>query len=97
MIQILTNESDLIIKKEKVGIFFYNKTQPLVDIAIESISKIDNDILFYIVDIENFKNLIVRFNLSSIPCFILYKKLKEKKRFNQIQYFTKYIKEVYDV
>ncbi len=49
---------------------------------IESIEKRYSNILFQSVDVDFFKNLCVRFNVTSIPTLIIFRENKEITRVN---------------
>lgn len=78
----LTSEEDFKLEKLQI-LYFYASWIPFNKKMILMLNKIEEqnkDIEFLAIDIDTFKNFIVRFGLESLPTIILYKNGEEKKR-----------------
>lgn len=81
----LTQESDLQIKTKIVSLYFYASWMPHHKKMITMIQKIEvkyKDITFFAIDVDYFKGLCKRFNVTSIPEVLILVDGKEIKRIN---------------
>ena len=81
----LTQESELHNNAKIVSLYFYASWMPYHKRMVTMISKIEekyNHILFIAIDVDHFKGLCKRFNVTSIPEVIITVNNKEVKRIN---------------
>jgi thiol-disulfide isomerase/thioredoxin len=79
----LTDEKELKITSFMTIFYFYVMRDPFHPKMLTSLKKIEKlypKISFVAVDIDQFSNVIKRFELETTPTIILYKKGKERKR-----------------
>lgn len=82
-----TQESDLQIQTKIVSLYFYASWMPYHNKMVTMISKMENkykDIVFFAIDVDHFKGLCKRFNVTSIPEVIILVDGKEDKRINGV-------------
>ena len=82
-----TQESDLQIKSKIISLYFYAPWMPYHKKMVDMINKMEEkykDIVFYAIDIDYFKGLCKRFNVTSIPEVIILVDGKEVKRINGV-------------
>lgn len=80
----ITEESELIINNI-VALYFYASWMPYHNKMLTMLDKMENkhkNISFYSIDVDYFKNLCKRFNVTSIPEIIILIDGKEIKRIN---------------
>lgn len=83
----ITQEDELKIGEGIVGLYFYASWMPYHKKMMIMISKIEekyNNIIFYAIDTDYFKNLCKRFEVTSIPTVIIRKNDIEANRLNGI-------------
>ena len=81
----LTQEPDLQIKTKIVSLYFYASWMPYHKKMINMIQKMEmkyKDITFFAIDVDYFKGLCKRFNVTSIPEVLILVDGKEIKRIN---------------
>lgn len=81
----ITDESELNINEGKVSLYFYASWIPFNKKMITMINKMQEkftDIKYFAIDVDFFKNLCKRFNVTSIPEIIIFNDGKEVKRIN---------------
>lgn len=79
----ITDEQDLNLNTEKAAVYFYASWMPFHKKMLNMISKVEEkhkNIKFYAVDVDFFKGLCKRFEVSEIPTVIIYNNFKEAKR-----------------
>ena len=81
----ITQESDLIFEKKCVLYFYatwlpYNKKMLIM---LGKMEKKYNNVRFFAINIDNFKQTCRRFSIDSIPCVLIFDK-KEVKRINRL-------------
>lgn len=82
-----TQESDLQIKSKITSLYFYAPWMPYHKKMVSMINKMEEkykDIVFYAIDVDYFKGLCKRFNVTSIPEVIILVDGKEVKRINGV-------------
>ena len=81
----LTQEFDLQIQSKIVSLYFYASWMPYHKKMINLIQKMElkyKDITFFAIDVDYFKGLCKRFNVTSIPEVIILVDGEEIKRIN---------------
>jgi thioredoxin-like negative regulator of GroEL len=81
----ITQEQDIKYNTKVVALYFYASWMPYHKKMLTMIGKIEEKykgILFLAIDIEHFKGLCKRFNVTSIPEIIVLVNEKEEKRVN---------------
>lgn len=80
-----TQESDLKFETKIVSLYFYASWMPYHNKMISMVEKVQKnykDILFFAIDVDHFKGLCKRFNVTSIPEVIVLVNGKDVKRIN---------------
>jgi thiol-disulfide isomerase/thioredoxin len=83
--QFITSESELQFQSKIVALYFYAYWMPYHKKMLTMISKMEEkhkDIAFFAIDVEYFKGLCKRFNVTSIPEVLILVDGKEAKRIN---------------
>src|SRR4051812_38882743 len=81
----LTEEQELTFNSPIQALYFYAPWMPFhkkMLIMINKVQEKHKDIVFFAIDVDPFKNLCKRFNISSIPTVIIMKDAVELKRIN---------------
>jgi thiol-disulfide isomerase/thioredoxin len=81
----LTKESELQITNKVTSLYFYSSWMPFHKRMLTMIGKIEEkhkDIAFFAIDVDYFKGLCKRFNVTSIPEVLILVNGEEAKRIN---------------
>src|SRR5574339_143829 len=81
----ITNESELQSKSRIVSLYFYATWMPYHKKMLTMMGKMEEkhkDVAFFAIDVEYFKGLCKRFNVTSIPEVLILVDGKEAKRIN---------------
>jgi thioredoxin-like negative regulator of GroEL len=81
----ITSENEIKLENNLQGIYFYAHWLPYHKKMLTMIGKMEDkykNINFLAVDVDNFSNQCIRFNISSIPTIIILNNGKEIKRIN---------------
>lgn len=87
----LVEEKDLNIEEKITVLYFYASWMPFHKKFLSMISKAEilyKNILFYGINVNDFKSLCLRFNVNSIPELIIFKNKQEIKRINGLVLFS---------
>lgn len=79
----ITDESDFNLNDDNIALYFYASWMVFHNKIIIMINKIEEkykDKKFYAIDIDHFTGLIKRFDIKSIPTFLIKKPDKELKK-----------------
>ena len=83
--QFITQEQDIIFNVKTQSLYFYAPWMPFHKKMLLMISKIEEkhkDIIFYGINVDNFKGLCKRFNIDSVPSVLIIVNGEEIKRIN---------------
>jgi thiol-disulfide isomerase/thioredoxin len=81
----ITNEKDLVFDDKIFALYFCSNWMPYHKKMMVMIDKIEQkykDIVFYAIDVDNFKSLCTRFSIRSIPTIVVISHDEEIKRIN---------------
>jgi thioredoxin-like negative regulator of GroEL len=98
----LISEEDLYTGKEFQVIYFYASWMPWfkkINNMISSFEEKNKNFYFLAVDVDKYKPLINRFNITSVPTFIAFYKDKEVKRCSGIimsSAFKSFLNDIYN-
>lgn len=79
----ITNESEIQFDKGNYSIYFYSNWMPYHKKMLTILSKMEEkhkNVKHLAIDVEQFKTIIKRFNIESIPTVLLFRDGKEIKR-----------------
>lgn len=96
----ITDESELDLNKKNMALYFYAPWMPFHKKMLFMISKIEckyQNIVFYAIDADFFKNLCTRFEVDQIPTVIIRSETKELKRVVGITLTSAFKKIFYDI
>lgn len=83
---ILTEDEISFKDEEKYFFYFYASWMPFHKKMLKMISSMEdkykNEINFFAIDVDYFKNLCIRFDIKSIPVILIFKDKKEVSRIN---------------
>lgn len=77
----LCDEKDFQLQGDQV-IYFYASWMPFYTRMLNILDKMEEKyktVNFYAIDVDNFKNLCIRFSIESVPQMLLFKQGKRKK------------------
>lgn len=83
----LTQESDFNLNDENQVMYFYSSWMPFHKKMMFMLNKMEQkykNVVYYAIDVDLFKGLCVRFNITSIPEIILFKDGKKTKNINGV-------------
>ena len=83
----ITQEEELKFDKPFQSLYFYAQWMPFHKKMLTMISKVEEkhkDVSFFAIDVDHFKGLCKRFNISSIPTVLILNSGMEAKRINGI-------------
>lgn len=78
----LTKEEDLDLSSEKNSIYFFGRWMPYHKKMLIMLSKMEekyDDIKFYAIDVDMFKNMCKRFSIDSVPTILIINGDKRKR------------------
>lgn len=96
----VTSESEIKLEDSFQGLYFYASWMPYHKKMLVMIDKMEDkfkNIKFMAIDIDSFKNQVIRFNIDSIPTVIILDNGKEVKRINGLVLTSAFKRAVADI